>query len=294
MKRNAALLWLWTSLAAVLLGQGPPSSRQDPQRGPMLVPQAVVLPRGDQEVSIDGTLADWPDLPALVLNDGRQLSGTAPSAWNGPRDCAAMAFMMWDVDHLYVAVSVRDEWHRALDAATIQLSEIPLADSIVLTFDPDRNTRSLGPDAGRREDREFWLADEDGRQVVQWDRLRGTARMLDKAAARVVCLHDKEQGITTYEAKLPWHEILAADRAVEAGLVVDLEIVVNDFDEATDPIPQTRIGWTFGCGPVIDPGLFGSIMLVADRQALQGQVPEFPPKPPASRHPLGTPEEWHD
>lgn len=292
MRKPAALL----VTTALVLAQGPPPASRAPaaQRGPMLLPQVVVLPRDGEEISIDGTLTDWPELPAIRLDDQRQLSGTGLNAWNGPRDLSAVAFLMWDEQHLFFAAAVRDEWHRALDATSLRLSEIPLADSIVLTFDPDRDTRSSGPDEGRREDREFWLANEAGREVVLWDRLRGTARVLPASEARSVVLHDKEQGITTYETRIPWHEILPAGRKTRAGLVADLQIVVNDFDEPTDTVPQTRIGLTFGCGPVIDPGLFGSLMLVADRAALQGRVPEFPPKPPTDGPPLGPEEQWHD
>lgn len=277
-------------LSAWLSFQDPPPDT----RGPMLLPQAVVLPRGDLRIAIDGTLTDWPELPALQLDDPRQLSGTAHKAWNGPRDLSAFAFLLWDEENLYLACTVRDEWHRPLDAESLRLSEIPVADSVVVTFDPDRNTRGIGPDPGRREDREFWLADNTGREVVQWDRLRGTARVLDEKQARVVVLHDTEQGITTYEARLPWHEILPTGRAPKVGLVMDLQIVVNDYDEATDPFPQTRIGWTFGCGNAIDPGLLGSIMLVADREALQGRVPQFPPKPGTTEPPAPPESYWQE
>lgn len=259
----------------------------------MLLPQAVVLPRGDREIVVDGTLTDWPELPAIRLDDQRQLSGTAGNAWRGPKDLSAIGFLMWDDDALYIAFSVRDEWHRALAADSLRLTEVPAADSVVLTFDPDRDTRSNGPDPGRREDREFWLADEIGRQVVQWDRLRGTARVPGDAA-RVVVLHDKEASITSYEAKIPWLEILPAGRRARAGAVFDLEIVVNDFDESTDPMPQTRIGWTFGCGPIVDPGLLASVMLVADAAALQGQMPDFPPKPAVTTPPAPPPSYWQD
>ncbi|MCR9244511.1 MAG: hypothetical protein NXI31_05725 [bacterium] len=295
-----SLVAVLCSTAALLAQQppGPPQGGAPGQRRqqptPMLVPQIVAMPRGDRGVVIDGALTDWPELPAIRLDDRRQLSGTAFKAWNGPRDASAITFVMWDEEHLYFAAAVRDEWHRPLDAGSLQLSEIPLADSIVLTFDPDRNTRSLGPDKGRREDREFWLAEEAGREVVQWDRLRGTARVLDAPAARSVVLHDKEQGLTTYEARIPWSEILPTGRKPRARLVLDLQIVVNDFDEPTDTVPQTRIGLTFGCSPVVDPGFFASVMLVSDRQALQGRVPAFPPKPPTEGPPLGPAEQWHD
>jgi len=278
-----------------LLAQGPPPQpQQATQRELMLLPQAVVLPREGREIAIDGSLIDWPELPAIRLDDQRQLSGTAPGAWNGPKDFSAIAFLMWDENALYVACAVRDEWHRALDANTLLLSEVPAADSVVFTFDPDRNTRSSGPDPGRQEDREFWLADETAREVVQWDRLRGAARVLDGKVARMVVVHDKEQGITTHEAKIPWSEILPPGRKANSGLVLDLQIVVNDFDESTDGMAQTRIGWTFGCSPAVDPGLFASIMLVPDREAMQGRVPTFPAKPGTQPAPLKTSEYWHD
>ena len=37
----------------------------------MLLPQAVVLPVGDRKIDIDGSLIDWPKLPAMQLNDPR-------------------------------------------------------------------------------------------------------------------------------------------------------------------------------------------------------------------------------
>ncbi|MHC4079396.1 MAG: hypothetical protein ACYST0_13255 [Planctomycetota bacterium] len=56
--------------------------------------------------------------------------------------------------------------------------------------------------------------------------------------------------------------ILPPGRKARAGLDFDLQVVLNDYDEPTDPMPQTRVGWTFGMGPVIDPGIFGTVMLV--------------------------------
>lgn len=258
----------------------------------MLLPQAVVLPLGGKEIEVDGSLAEWPELPALRLDDGRQVSGTGAGAWRGEADCSAVAFTAWDTTHLYFAAAVKDDWHRALDAELLRLTEVPAADSILLTFDPERDTRGNGNDPGRAEDREFWLGDEPGRQVILWDRLRGSARVLEGTVARCVVLHDKERGVSTYEARIPWSEILPIGVKPEIGRVFDMEIVVNDFDESTDPIPQTRIGWTFGCGPVIDPGLLGSAMLVGDAAALQGRVPEFPPKPSTASSAVKDADAW--
>jgi hypothetical protein len=294
--RNAFVISLLGGALAAA-AQVAPAVPQEPPPGvqarpePMLLPQLLALPRGDRQLAIDGTLTDWPELPAVRLDDRRQLSGTANHAWRGPNDLGAQVFLLWDADALYVSCVVKDEWHRALDSKTLQLTEIPVCDSVVLTFDPERDTRGSGEDPGRREDREFWLADESGRQVVQWDRLRGTARVLG-GAARCVALHDKEHGITSYEASIPWSEILPPGRTAKTGLVLDVQIVVNDFDESTDSMPQTRVGLTFGCSPVIDPGLLASMMLVGDAAALQGSVPEFPPKPGVATAPAPGPEYW--
>ena len=271
----------------------PLAAQRQAQQQPMLLPQGLALPRADRELTIDGSLIDWPKLPAMQLNDRRQLSGTGHGAWRGFDDASAVVFMMWDQDALYIACSARDEWHRALDANTLQLTEIPAADSLMLTFDPGRDTRANGPDPGREDDREFWLADENGREVVQWDRLRGTARVLS-APARMVVVHDQEQGITSYEALIPWSEILPPGKQASPGKVVDLQIVLNDFDEKTDSMAQTRVGWTFGMGPVIDPGMLGSLMLCKDDLSLRGLVPDFPPKPSITRPSAEPASYWSD
>ena len=280
-----------TLLLTALAGASATAQDRPKLAQPMLLPQAVVLPKGDREVTIDGSLTDWPRLPVIRLDDRRQLSGTAHGAWRGPADASAVVFLMWDEQALYVACVAHDEWHRALDANTLLLTEIPAADSLLLSFDPDRNTRSNGPDPGRREDREFWLADEEGHEVVQWDRLRGLARVLD-APARMVVLHSKEEQLTTFEALIPWNEILPPGQHAQVGRCIDLQMIFNDFDESTDSMPQTRLGWTFGMGPKVDPGLLGSIMLVADDAALAGVMPEFPPKPGVSQAPVEPPDYW--
>jgi hypothetical protein len=55
----------------------------------MLIPQILVLPRGERTLTIDGSLIDWPELPAVRLDDRRQLSGTAHGAWRGPAPTSA-------------------------------------------------------------------------------------------------------------------------------------------------------------------------------------------------------------
>lgn len=265
-----------------------PGTAQAPQ--PMSLPAIAVCRRGQRPIEIDGSLIDWPELPLIDLGDVRQVSGTAMGAWHNKNDLSGYAFVLWDETYLYFAAAIKDEWHRALDPDTFTLMETPVADSIVLSIDPERDTRSLGPDPGRADDVELWLGDEASHEVLQWDRLRGTATLLDAAGggegagpelggpdeSRLVVSHDKERSVTSYEMRVAWSRLLLPGRKPAAGTVFDLQIVVNDFDEGTDPMPQTRIGWTFGCGIVADPCLFGAAILVDDDGSLKSGLPPLP------------------
>lgn len=268
-------------LASFLSAQDPqpaaPGAQAQQPLTPMPVPRTIAAHRRDVKVDVDGSLAEWPELPPIDLSDVRQLSGTAVGAWRGPRDLSGAVFLLWDETYLYLAAQVLDEWHRALDPDNVLLTELPVADNLVLTFDPARNTRGTGPEPTRAEDAEFWLAEGTGTELVLWDRLRGSARIVEDG--KLFVTHSKEDGRTVYEARIPWKAILAPGVKPAAGLAFDLQAVLNDFDETTDPMPQTRMGWTFGTGPRVDPGTFGSVMLVQELASLGGVVPEFPDKP---------------
>lgn len=267
--------------------QDPNAPAQDPAQGPqpMQLPATLICRRGDRRIDVDGSLMDWPELPVIELSDPRQLSGTANGAWRSPDDLSGFAFAMWDEKYLWFAAAVKDEWHRPLDPKTFLTMETPAADSILLTIDPLRNTRALGPDRGRDDDVEFWLGDEASHLVLQWDRLRGHARLLDAGSntddpaddeSRLVVSHDKEKSITSYEMCVAWSSLLPLGVKPAVGSAFDMQVVISDFDETTDPMPQTRIGWTFGCGPVADPGLYGTAVLIDDTAPPNGKV-QIPP-----------------
>jgi hypothetical protein len=292
---NAALA---ATVCAILSLQGEPPAKQPAGEAqeeraptaPMPMPRNVIRHLGTRKIVVDGDLSDWPEVPPFLLTDSRQLSGTAAGAWRGEQDLSAIAFMAWDGTDLYVAAKVKDDWHRPLATAA---AELPPADAVVLTFDLARDTRAIGPDPGRGEDREFWLAQVEGEgkeQVVQWDRLRGSARFA--AGARVDVSHDQARGVTTYEARLPWMEVLGAGRKPEVGLVFDVQVVVDDFDEPTDTMPQTRVGWTFGTGVGVDPGLLGTVMLVGDVPSGEVAMPDFPPPAAPASDPVPPQEHW--
>lgn len=295
----------WFVLLPLLCGVAPAQAEsrpgaQGPGQGPgqappppLPVPRMAALQR-KAKITVDGSLADWPSLPPMLLDDPRQVSETQLEAFRDPKDLAARAFLLWDAEDLYFSAVVSDDWHRELEEKAPRLTEIPACDSIVLTFDPDRDTRSLGADDGRKEDREFWLGSIRGgeQKLVIWDRFRGTARFAEGALA---ISRDKERGLTTYEARIPWKEILPPGRSPTLGQVLRLQVVVNDYDEVTDTMPQTRVGWTFGSFVErIDPGVFGSIILLSELSESDPRLPDFPPGPKLKGDPVPGPAYWVD
>ncbi|MCC6781464.1 MAG: hypothetical protein IT457_01380 [Planctomycetes bacterium] len=275
------------------VAQDPPA-QNPPARPvePLPIPEAGVFRRGKARIVIDGALDDWPALPVIRLDDSRQVSGTALGAFRSLDDCAGRLFLCWDDEDLYVAARVKDDWHIRLPAEREQVNEIPPADSVLVWLDPERDTRALGNDSGRREDSAFWIAEVEGQgnRLVKWDRFRGEARFAATAAA--VVAPDKQEKVTTYEARIPWAEILGVGEKPVAGQILGAQFVLSDYDDPTDPMPQTRIGWTFGMGPRIDPGLLGSLLLLdsaAEDASRSGFVlPAIPP--PAVRAEPPVPE----
>ncbi len=280
-------------LAAVAQGDDPPKPQERMPAEPMPIPVGMARALGERRIVIDGGLEDWPATSPVLLLDTRQLSGTAMQAYRGPSDLATQLFFAWDAEDLYVAAKVRDDWHRPLGARVQGVAEIPPADSILLTFDPKRDTRALGRDLGREDDREFWLAQVDGAgagRVVLWDRFRGKARECE--GGRLALVRDDKLGVTTYEARLPWAEILPPGSKSMANLPLDMQVVVNDLDEVTDIMPQTRIGWTFGTGPRIDPGVFGTLFLLPDAEEGEIHLPPVPPRTRLADDPVPGPRYW--
>ncbi|MCB9870225.1 MAG: hypothetical protein H6837_10235 [Planctomycetes bacterium] len=289
--------------AASLLPQGSPKPTKPDESGqksaqadaprfkPVPIPRALVKALGDRKITIDGALDDWPKVVPISLRDPRQVSGTALGAYRGPNDISAQLYMLWDAQYLYVAAQVLDDWHRGLPSKAGLRQEIPPVDHVMLIFDPERNTRDMGDDRGRVEDRGFYLADLErtAGKLITWDLLRGSKTVTPGGSLQVT-RRDKE-GVTIYEARIPWDAVLPPGQHPQLGRVLDLQILVDDFDEATDSLPQTRVGWTFGMGPQISPALWGSIMLIGQQDLGGEAMPAFPP-PPAVRSSVPEREYW--
>jgi hypothetical protein len=62
--------------------------------------------RAPHAITVDGNLADWPELPVRVSTPDRV---TYPGNWSGPADCSFAFSTAYDDSFLYVAVNVTDD-----------------------------------------------------------------------------------------------------------------------------------------------------------------------------------------
>ena len=269
------------ALPQSLLGQT--TSKGPPRIQAMEKPTYPLQHLNGKPPTIDGSLADWPKgIPALILDDPRQLSGTAHKSWRGKQDFGGRGALLWDEKYLYFGLFLIDDWSRPfLKRGGRGVGLPPSGDSVQLRFDPLRNSRRVGPDEGRREDIEYWFgADIKSTQVLVSRRYLDV--IVSDSKIKAVMLYNKKQHFYTLEVRIPWKEILVKTQAPKEGLSLDLQILLNDFDALTDPLPQTRIGWTFGMGPIIDPMIYGTLVLVG-KSWDSPTPPKAPPIPKGER-----------
>ncbi|PIE22389.1 MAG: hypothetical protein CSA62_12845 [Planctomycetota bacterium] len=234
--------------------------------------------RSPHEISIDGSLAEWPkEVPALLIDDPRQLSGTAHQSWRGQSDLAARGALLWDEERLYLSFFIRDDWPRALPKETPLAAPLfPPCDQFELFFDPKRDTRAAGSDPGRREDHQYVMGLQANRRSfsIAWRRRNGSPE--PKSGFRGVMLYDVRQKAWVVEASVPWSELLGSGTTPKQGLAIDANFIFSDYDAPSDDLAQTRIGWTFGSHPQsIDPAMYGTLILHGD-----SYTENHPPKRP--------------
>lgn len=250
--------------------------------------------RREDSIAIDGSLLEWPRrMPGLLLNHPGQLSGTAHGSWHGKADLSAGGMLLWDEKFLYLAFQIADDWPRSTPRKIFPVGgQLPPGDSVSLFFDPRRDSRSHGPDQGRKEDKEYWIGTTSkGRSLIlPRNRLEPEIKIGTKAGA--VMVYDQKHRSYTIESAIPWKEILPADMAPREGLAIDFQVIVQDFDSPLDMLPQTRIGWTFGSAPRIHPMIWGTLVLCG--QKWKGDKPPTIPPLPVTQNKLPDHGYWFD
>ncbi len=217
-------------------------------------------PRAAQPVTIDGDLAEWRDVPLLVLDDPSQV---VMGNWGGPADCGARVFLQWDGQCLYLAAQVSDQ----TVTPSSNLSTMWMADSLQFVFDTAGNRGGWDGDDYRYQ---FGFVAEPQMfmelVVTGSDRPQPRLARNDPVSPRPHGLVDRAkvaariaEGSYTVEAAIPWDELnplmpIAPGRC-------GFGIIVNDNDGEGR---KGWIGWTPGIGEDRGTDEFGDLVFVGD------------------------------
>jgi len=297
--RSEATLWA-IGFLVFSLGAGRAQAPEPPRpiEPPTLPLVYGVAPRGEREIRIDGEASDWPALRQIPLHFPLQISGG--KEYRGQTDLAGRAYLCWDAEHLYLLVSVLDDFHRPWSPKAPSLNPAgPSGDGIYVRIDPRRDTRAFGRVPERAEDLELWVGGlgESGCRVLRVDRPAGVLaeeKRVDAAFRREAVGKEGQASILWYELRIPWRPLLPQGMDPAPDLALGAEIVLEDFDSPVDPLPQTRLGWTFGSSGILYPGQQGTLLLLAKPLEKGVELGPAPPRPmPKPSETLGAePEEF--
>ena len=168
---------------------------------PLALTPALSIPRAPGPVTLDGDLSEWEKAPSMALNYGVHFD---PEDTN---DLMASTRVMWDEDHLYVAVEVEDnEFYQPYYGDVVWM-----ADSVELWIDHSNWSFSLT---------------EKGPQVFLHDR---PDKHFDAVTDAVFLAVHRDGTRVVYEAAYPADELPQV--TFEAGATIGFSLLVNDLDE---------------------------------------------------------------
>lgn len=209
----------------------------------------AVAVRDSAYVTIDGNITDeeWSQAPARAIDTAAQVRNITD--WGGPTDLSAEFRTKWDDQNLYLAIRVTDNVHNQPYTAGSTWQ----ADGIQLAIDPGR---VYG--AGSRGYNEIGFAlNNDGTvQKYRWISVPG--KFSGDFEEMNVAI--KRDGTTTsYEAAIPWSEIMPNGMTAAEGSDIGFSFLVNDSDGGA------RRGWIEymdGIGGAKTPDAFADLALV--------------------------------
>ena len=188
-------------------------------------PPELVIPAGG--ATLDASLAEWPEKPAIQLGDKAQLLGEK-TGWVDPADLSAGLHLRADSSHLYVAGWVVD------DQFVYEPERVERSDRIelYLDFGAGDGALPLSPLVLQPlQARSFGWLEQPGATSAQ------TASQL--AGIRVV---GKRVGASRYEfeAAIPFHHFVGLQPGARRCRV---NVVLRDFDAGDQEAP-TSMSWT--------------------------------------------------
>lgn len=184
---------------------------------------AFTVQRDATPPTIDGDLSDWSDaaVPALVADRQQQLL-RGGGIWRGADVDSHRVGLVWDDNHLYIAVQVRDPEHEQ----PYTLSTVWQADALWFYM-------TNSPDARRLSAKFTFAQTSDGAQV--WDSLH--TEFLQDA---VMTWQATDEGSYVYEAAVTWASlgVEQPQAGMRIGLEVGRSVGGNSFMDLTGRDPD--------------------------------------------------------
>ncbi|RPI62671.1 MAG: hypothetical protein EHM48_03715, partial [Planctomycetaceae bacterium] len=202
---------------------------------------------GRARISVDGDLADWANVPAVVLDKTEQANGDG-GKWNGPADCSGSARLAYDSDYLYLAFDVTDDVFQQpfVDDNTWS------GDCVQFAISPleDRKAARQTPD-----DQEFTLAlTSKGPQLYRG--FGPTTGLLKNA--KISAVRTKDGGGVRYEVAIPWAEL--SPLALQLRKSFGFTFTINDNDDGSARA-KSYLEWTPGIQKGKTPATYGQAVI---------------------------------
>ncbi len=199
--------------------------------------------------AIDGTVDDneWSDAMEFKLDNISQTQQITD--WTAD-DLSASGYVKWDSNKLYLSAVVKDDVHIQANSG----GNIWNGDGIQFAIDPQRMSASK---ATAWNEIGMALNNSGLVNTYRWSAINGkTTGALPNMLCSIV--RDEVTKTTTYEASIPWNDILPDGQTIDEGSDIGISLLVNDSD-------GTGRGWIEymgGIGLSKDPGLFGDLVFV--------------------------------
>ncbi len=209
----------------------------------------VRAPRLASPPQIDAVLSEWTGIPPTVLTKARDVTY---SGWRGPTDLAATFRLAWDDLHLYFAAQVTDDRH-CPHGDSRNLAAMFTADCIQLAFDLGLERSTSGYDYN---DYEIGLGDTvQGPRVFRWQ--AGSAGLLSGVVPEIELAIVRGGDVTTYEAAIPWQQLLPFAPGQQDRLGFAVVFMDNDGIGL-----EGHADWAGGIAGSKNPSLFGTLELL--------------------------------
>ncbi len=225
--------------------------------------------RAETPITADGDLSEWNLGSPIVIEDETQVIRDV-GFWNGPTDCSATVYVMWDETNLYLAADVNED----SPFGAIEMLPLDGEDNLKLFISTDPTADPARTAYGTNDfllflimDNNYWDTAIDRSMVPKDNRMRFISRGMDGGEDVLEAYERAAVSTATgfiYEAVIPWANFSNENIAVYTPSVDDqvkFNVAITDISypcPGTEYIPQ--MAWTGDLRINTNPSLWGTLV----------------------------------